>query len=124
MQEGERLLYIVKQKGITVREFCKRANVSESTFSMAVKRNKVSKDLMASMLNVFPDIDARWLLTGKGYFSTATNDNMVNEEKSQYCTDQSNIIAKLTNYIDKLEKELESCKHGCSEKDKPLEDTG
>lgn len=70
-----RLKKYIDSKGISVRMFEQSIGVSNGSFASQLKNNKtIGVDRLENILQIYPDINTRWLLTGKG--------NMILKEES------------------------------------------
>ena len=62
----DRIKLLLGQLGLSPSEFADRIGVQRSSVSHVISgRNKPSIDFLEKILNVFPDIDAVWLITGR-----------------------------------------------------------
>ena len=62
----ERILKIMADNNMNAASFADRISVPRSGLSHVLKgRNKASLDYIQKILEVFPNIDSNWLLTGK-----------------------------------------------------------
>jgi transcriptional regulator with XRE-family HTH domain len=62
-----RFLQIIEAKGITAIEFAKQIGCSQSSVSNVTRgRNQPSFDMLKGIAQTFPDINLKWLITGKG----------------------------------------------------------
>lgn len=59
----ERILQVIEKKEITKYKFCKDLGLSNSFLD---KSREITTDKYANILEYFPDINPKWLLTGKG----------------------------------------------------------
>ena len=63
----ERIQQFIDTKGISAGELATLLEVQRSNISHILNgRNKPGASLLEKMLTVFPDLNARWLLTGEG----------------------------------------------------------
>jgi transcriptional regulator with XRE-family HTH domain len=63
----ERIKEFIDYKGISPGELASQLEVQRSNISHILNgRNKPGASLIEKMLMIFPDLDARWLLTGEG----------------------------------------------------------
>jgi transcriptional regulator with XRE-family HTH domain len=93
----ERIKEFIDSKGIQPGELAVLLEVQRSNISHILNgRNKPGASLIEKMLNVFPELNARWLLTGEGdmLFSEDANDSnsAISDEKhiiTDYITDKS-----------------------------------
>ncbi len=64
---NDRVMLIMQALNLSKTDFAKVININASGLShIANKRNKPSIDLIISLLNAYPHINAEWVLTGKG----------------------------------------------------------
>jgi hypothetical protein len=61
-----RIKMIIKTLGFTVNGFAKTVGVSHPLLFNYTKERDPSFDFLNKLLNQFPNIDAEWLITGKG----------------------------------------------------------
>ena len=72
---NERIIKILENEGLTAAKFADRIGVQRSSISHIISgRNKPSFDFIAKTIESFPEINAEWLINGKG--------NIYKEEKS------------------------------------------
>lgn len=77
----DRVADIIHDKRLPVSTFENQCGLSNSTIRIAISRRTNLKDeTLNSILNAFPEIDARWLLTGVG--SMYQNDQLAETEES------------------------------------------
>ena len=80
-----RLRSLLEQLHLSPSEFADRIGVQRSSVSHVLSgRNKPSIDFLEKILNVFPEIDATWLISGKTRKTGNSNqdrENNVNESK-------------------------------------------
>ncbi len=63
----ERIKQIISEYGLTISRFADKLGIQRSGISHILSgRNKPSYDFLMKVLREFQDIDANWLLTGKG----------------------------------------------------------
>ena len=63
----DRIIQFLKEKSLTSTKFADEIGVQRSSISHILSgRNKPSFDFIEKMLIAYPDIDAQWLITGKG----------------------------------------------------------
>jgi transcriptional regulator with XRE-family HTH domain len=64
---NERILKILKNEGLTAAKFADMIGVQRSSISHIISgRNKPSFDFIAKTIERFPEINAEWLINGKG----------------------------------------------------------
>lgn len=67
----ERILQLLKEKNISATKFADIIDVQRSSISHILSgRNKPSFDFIEKILNAYPDLSARWLITGRGEMYT------------------------------------------------------
>jgi len=63
----ERILKLITHLGYTATKFADEMGVERSGISHILSgRNQPSYDFIVKTLNIFPDLDAEWLILGKG----------------------------------------------------------
>ncbi|HKL09506.1 MAG TPA: helix-turn-helix transcriptional regulator [Bacteroidales bacterium] len=67
----ERILALLKEKQISATKLADIIDVQRSSISHLLSgRNKPSFDFIEKILRAYPDLDAQWLITGKGEMYT------------------------------------------------------
>ncbi|WP_075603096.1 helix-turn-helix domain-containing protein [Saccharicrinis aurantiacus] len=68
---GNRLEYVIKTSDYkTGKEFCEKAEISTATLSRLRKgHTKPSYEFLVTLTVLIPDVDLKWLLTGKAQLS-------------------------------------------------------
>ena len=62
---NDRIAHLISEYGLTNADFAKKLGVPASSIThLTSKRNKPGLGFIQSLLNVYKDIDANWLLTG------------------------------------------------------------
>jgi len=70
---NSRLEIILKHYGLSASVFAEKISVQRSSISHILSgRNKPSLDFIDKVLQVFPEIDLVWLLSGKGNLHNTT----------------------------------------------------
>lgn len=98
----KRLEIVLDYYGLNASAFADKIGVQRSSISHLLSgRNKPSLDFIMKILEVFPDVDLYWILTGKGNFPK-TNDETSSEtsktpspilsNESTFSTDQLNEV--------------------------------
>lgn len=63
----ERIIQFLKEMNLTSTKFADEIGVQRSSISHILSgRNKPSFDFIEKMLNAYPEVNAQWLITGKG----------------------------------------------------------
>lgn len=67
MNIKDRILQIIEYYNFSIRSFEKKIGTSNGQISKCIARNSAIKsDILAKILEICPDIDANWLITGNG----------------------------------------------------------
>lgn len=61
-----RIIKFAEFKGFSIRNFCKKIDISPSNFSAIAMYSSISSDVLAKILTNFSDLNAYWLLLGQG----------------------------------------------------------
>ena len=73
MNERERIMQVMTQKGLTSSQFAESIGIQRAAMSHITSgRNNPSLDVMKKILERFPDISADWLLMEKGPMTRGT----------------------------------------------------
>lgn len=76
----DRILEIIRYKGLVPAQFAELINVQRSAISHLISgRNNPSLEMIRKILSVYPEINAEWLLTGKGNMITEKSEIPVPE---------------------------------------------
>jgi transcriptional regulator with XRE-family HTH domain len=81
---GQRLKFLIKELGLTVRSFSQRLDIGETTTRNYFNRgSKPSAEYLEKLSNTFEQLNLAWLLTGKGepFLSSVT---IVAEQNANY----------------------------------------
>jgi phage repressor protein C with HTH and peptisase S24 domain len=62
----ERFLYLSDYKGVSKELFFEKIGMTYGSFKGTQKNTALNSDAIDRLLSIYPDIDANWLLTGKG----------------------------------------------------------
>jgi transcriptional regulator with XRE-family HTH domain len=85
----DRIIQFSKEMNLTSTKFADQIGVQRSSISHLLSgRNKPSFDFIEKMLNAYPDVNAQWLITGKG--------NMLNNQPSLFHSNDQNKGKNLT----------------------------
>jgi transcriptional regulator with XRE-family HTH domain len=63
---NDRLRYFLKNNGLSQEEAAKRLNISPQRLNNWLAKSSIPMYNLTDLLELFPNLDARWLLTGKG----------------------------------------------------------
>jgi len=96
---NDRILQFLKEKNFSSTKLADLINVQRSSISHILSgRNKPSFDFIQKFLNKFPEIDAQWLITGKG---TMFTNSSVTEQLSYPDKNERNLFTALESDIQK-----------------------
>lgn len=73
----DRIKEYIDTKGISVREFCRKINVSSSFLS---RDAEISSDKVLNIINAYPEISIEWLMTGIGNMYRQNDNKNTGEE--------------------------------------------
>ena len=62
----DRVLQVAKLRGITYEIFCENIGMSYGSFKGSAKKRPLNSDAIDNILSIYTDINAEWLITGKG----------------------------------------------------------
>lgn len=115
---GENTLNRIKQyidyKGLTISSFEREVGMSNGSFASQLKNNKtIGVDKLENILNIFPDINIEWLLTGNGPMLKKNERTTIGEPDEPYGSKGSKdelyerIIAEQKERIRDLQRTIE-----------------
>lgn len=81
-------------KGISVSAFEKSIGMSNASFGKSLKnKGAIGSDKLENILKIYPDINAEWLLTGRGEMlkDTESNSSAIYKLKTDYNVDNQSI---------------------------------
>ena len=100
-----RLKKILEYYGLSASAFAEVVTVQRSSISHILSgRNKPSLDFISKVLNAFPEIDLRWLLSGTGDFTRNTTPPLAKTEKSQELAKPTNPVATISSDDELIER--------------------
>jgi len=98
----ERLLAIIEHYGMSRADFCRATNILPSSLSHVLNgKGNGGYLFFQSIIDAFPDINARWLMTGKGSMLTETESKIITGTD---ITDQR--LSELSEENNKLNKQI------------------
>ena len=103
---GDRLSEIIHYYHLTMNSFSKKLGLtSNSVITRAVRENErgISQELMQKILHTFPEIDALWLVTGKGTMIKANTP----PTRCDACEAKEKLLAERERTIERLEKAID-----------------
>ena len=92
----EQLSKIADYYNISSREFSRKIGRSEGYSNTA---SNITVDVLKNILDVFPDIDVHWLITGKG--------EMIKKEENEFSSDTIEIIKQQLQTINSQQRTIE-----------------
>lgn len=96
----ERIIKFLSINNLTSTKFADMVGVQRSSISHILSgRNKPSFDFIEKMLIAYPDLNAQWLITGKG--------NMNNNQPSLFNNDENRIITARESNIQEIKDNSE-----------------
>ncbi len=96
----DRIIQFLSENNLTSTKFADKIGVQRSSISHILSgRNKPSFDFIEKMLLAYPDLNAQWLITGKGNMFTNQRSlfNHPEEQKQETLTSRESNIQNLTN---------------------------
>jgi len=89
----DRIIQFLSNNGLTSTKFADSIGVQRSSISHILSgRNKPSFDFIEKMLIAYPELDAQWLITGKG--------NMYSNQPSLFTQEINQDSAQITNPLE------------------------
>lgn len=102
----ERIIKFLSINNLTSTKFADMIGVQRSSISHILSgRNKPSFDFIEKMLIAYPDLNAQWLITGKGNMNTNQPSLFNNDEKRIITAQESNIHEIKDNSEGKIDSE-------------------
>ena len=107
----DRIIQFLSENNLTSTKFADKIGVQRSSISHILSgRNKPSFDFIEKMLLAYPELDAQWLITGKGNMYTNQSllfNELDNDKKETLTPRESNIQKSLDDNTKKDEYEEE-----------------
>lgn len=97
MNERERIELLMKCYELTPSQFADRTGIQRASVSHIISgRNKPSLEVLQKIYDAFPELDIRWLMTGKGEEPVTKADDSVDvEEKTLFSQPMLSEISEL-----------------------------
>lgn len=96
LTSSEKINKIVEYYGITIRDLERKISTSSGQLAKVKDRNSALKDeILDKILTAFPEINAYWLITGRGsmiYSAEKTNNKCTTAQDKEYKTLLSNFL--------------------------------
>ncbi len=107
----ERLNKILEEYNLNSSRLAEKMGIQRSGIShIMAGRNKPSYDFIVSLLTLFPEIDANWLLTGEGAMFKEDNAAIKEESSSPFAGKQPDLFSSIPRDIPRKSKSLEGSK--------------
>ena len=100
----ERILYLIDIKGYKKECFFKELGMSYGNFKGENKKRPLNSNTLADVLTLIPDVNAEWLLTGKGEILKLEENLIAAEPKASY---HSISFTQLKAKVDQQEKTIQ-----------------
>ena len=105
-----RLKDYIDAKGISISLFERSIGMSNASFGKSLKSGgAIGTDKLENILNVYPDINIQWLLTGKGsmLLGDEGEPSFINVNKCDKCQLKDELIASLREQVHDKQKLIE-----------------
>lgn len=79
----ERIIEIAKNKGVGVEEFAGKIGMAYSSFKGNAKYTPINSDAIASILTLYADVNAEWLITGEGEMTGINKNFLYKDEQNR-----------------------------------------
>lgn len=77
---GERLSYLIKNKEVSVLQFCKKYNFSYNSMNSIINNHRdIGINIISDLMEVFPNLNINWLIYGTGSVNYTISDNITQE---------------------------------------------
>lgn len=106
----KRIKQFIDHKGLNIRSFEIAVGFSNGAFASQLKNQKtIGVDKLENILNTFPEIDANWLLTGKGSMLLEKQPDQLREPDQEYKSSEAEkeLIQVLKDQLEDLKKDKE-----------------
>jgi len=109
----KRIKEFIEYKGLNVRNFEITVGFSNGAFASQLKNQRtIGVDKLENILNTYPEINANWLLTGKGQMLLGKPD-LIKEPQIEYKLSETEkeLIQVLKDQLEDLKKDKERLHH-------------
>lgn len=104
-----RILKFIDYKGISKNKFSEKIGLSNSYMSKMVANNgNIGSQIIEKIVRIYPELDARWLLTGEGNM-IINQDNKQNQNEPEMNCDNcpyKELISRYQEDIDRYREEI------------------
>lgn len=105
----ERILYFVENQDIKKYEFFQKIGMSHANFSSKALSTPINSNAILNILNLFPNLNLHWLITGEGKMILGEED-ITSEEKVKELEETNSLlkdsIATKNKLIEALEERI------------------
>jgi transcriptional regulator with XRE-family HTH domain len=102
---NQRLREFIEKKNISQVEIADKLNVDKKQFNNWMTGTKVPVNSLALILEMFPELNARWLLTGNGYMINDMNE--INEPEEVYNSKNNKLLDIIIRHTENEAKLIE-----------------
>lgn len=120
-----RIKQFIDYKGLNIRSFEIEVGFSNGAFASQLKNGKtIGVDKLENILNTFPELNANWLLTGKGRMLLGRQTDLLKEPGNVYQLSEAekDLIQVLKDQLEDLKKDKERL-HAMLDKNAGKEET-
>lgn len=107
----DRVLLLTDYKGIAKEKFFKKIGMTYGNFKGKAKETPLNSNAIDNILTIIPEVNAEWLLTGKGEMLKKENTEKPNEKDNYIIELQKDKIKRLEEEIEELKKVVKSNDH-------------
>ena len=120
-----RIKQFIDYKGLNIRSFEMEVGFSNGAFASQLKNGRtIGVDKLENILNTFPELNANWLLTGKGRMLLGRQTDLLKEPGNVYQASETEkeLIQVLKDQLEDLKKDKERL-HAMLDKNAGKEET-
>ena len=110
----KRIKQFIDYRELTIRSFELSVGFSNGAFASQLKNGRtIGVDKLENILNTYPELNANWLLTGKGRMLLGKQPHIVKEPLEDYklSNAEKDLIEVLKNQLEDLKKDKERLHH-------------
>lgn len=122
----ERFMLVAEKKGISKQKFCESIGLTYGNFTGENKTSPINSDAIARLLNLYPDISAKWILIEEGdmygkdcvdmYMNKGNSNNIIQMKNNEINTAIDKYLSKildenatLCRLLEKSQEALDKC---------------